>query len=155
MKKAKTPELWKVGKAEEVKARKSRLLEGLPIEDADHGYVLEIKKNDILGASKADASNCAAARALKRCLGAEARVYLTRTYIKVGKKWQRFITPEAISREITAFDRGAQFEPGEYILNPPAPTQKLTYRAKPTGPKKDKGKPSRAHHVTASVRKMK
>lgn len=122
-KKKTVPAHWKVGKDETSPPRKRRMLEGLPVIDADHGLVIEIKKNpDITGASKADPGNCAAARALERTLGSEARVFLTRTYVRVGKVWQRFVTPEAISREITAFDRGAKFEPGEYVLNPPSPT---------------------------------
>ena len=85
-----------------------------------------------------------------------SKVYLTRTYVKVGKVWARFITPESISREITAFDRGAQFEPGEYKLNPPPKTMRLDYKKKPTGPKKTRnGKSTKPRHVTASVRQMK
>jgi len=135
---------------------KSRTIEGLPVKDAANPLMIHIKQCDIIGSKKSDASNCAAARALKREIGSEARVFLTRTYIKVGKVWARFITPESISREITAFDRGAAFEPGEYVLKPPSKTSRLDYKAKPTGPKKTKnGKSNRPRHVTASVRQMK
>lgn len=152
-----TPNSWKMGMLEkEIEKKKGkRTLEGLPVIDAKNVLLLEIKRPDILGSSKADAANCAAARALKRCYGSDARVFLTRTYVKIGNAWARFMTPEAISREITAFDRGATFEPGEYTLNPPPKTMRLDYRAKPTGPKKTSGKSSKPRHVTASVRKMK
>ena len=146
---------WRKGETNP-KVKKTRTMEGLPVKDAMNPLMIHIKTCDITGSSKADASNCAAARALKRELGSEARVYLTRTYVKVGKVWARFITPESISREITAFDRGAQFESGEYVLNPPSPTMRLDYKKKPTGPKKStNGKKTSARHVTASVRKMK
>jgi hypothetical protein len=151
----KTPPHWKVGKQEARGQIRKRTLEGLPVIDATHGLRLKIKKPDITGSSKADPTNCAAARALKREAGADARVYLTRTYVKVGRVWMRFMTPESISREITAFDRGAAFEPGEYVLTPPSVTQRLG-AVKPTGPKKTRnGRSTRPRHVTASVRKMK
>jgi hypothetical protein len=150
-----TPPHWKVGK-EEARDIKSRKLNGLPIVDAKHGLVLNIKKCDITGSKKADASSCAAARALKREVGSNARVYLTRTYIQTGKVWQRFITPQSISREIVAFDRGAAFEPGEYILKPPSKTQKLDHYRKSgakTGTRKNKNG-RKPRHVTGSVRQM-
>jgi hypothetical protein len=132
-----------------------RLLEGLPVVDAEIARVLKIKKCDIVGSTKADPSNCAAARALKREIGSQARVFLSRTYVKVGKRWQRFITPTSISREIVAFDRGAHFEPGEYILNPPSTGQRLDYKRKSgQGKKQGTGTSPKARHVTASVRKM-
>lgn len=150
-----TPIHWLKGD-ERIKKNKPRLMEGLPVKDAANPLMIHIKQCDIDGSAKADAGNCAAARALKREVGSEARVFLTRTYVKVGKVWARFKTPPSISREIVAFDRGAQFEPGEYKLNPPSKTERLDYRAKPTGPKKSRnGGSTKSRHVTASVRQMK
>lgn len=154
---SKTPVEWKMTLFEkEIEKKKGkRLLEGLPVIDAENALLLEIKRPDILGSTKADASNCAAARALKRCYGSDAKVFLTRTYVKVGKAWARFITPPSISREITAFDRGAAFQPGEYTLNPPPKTMRLDYKARPTGPKRKAGTSNKPRHITAAVRKMK
>jgi hypothetical protein len=151
----KTPNSWKKEEEQPSPVIKHRMLEGLPVVDAKAGLLIQIKKCDILGSTKADPNNCAAARALRREYGSEARVYLTRTYVKTGKVWGRFITPASIAREIVAFDRGASFEPGEYVLNPPPKTLRLDYKKKPTGPKKDKnGKSNKPRHVTASVRQM-
>ena len=130
-------------------------MDGLPVKDANHPLVLNIKTCDIQGSKKADASNCAAARALKRELGSQAKVYLTRTYVKVGKVWARFITPQSISREIVAFDRGAQFEPGEYVLNPPSKKQRLGIKRKSGASGKHTGNGKKVRHITASVRQMK
>lgn len=132
----------------------SKKLEGLPVVDAEIARVLNIKKCDILGSKKADPGNCAAARALRREVGSQARVFLSRTYVKIGKRWQRFITPASISREIVAFDRGAHFEPGEYILNPPSRGQRLDYKRASGAKGGKKGKTPKARHVTVSVRKM-
>lgn len=155
MKKKSTPPHWKVGEKDpHTEIRTSHTLEGVPVIDATTPLLLEIKKPDITGSTKASPGNCAAARALKRTMGTEARVFLTRTYVKIGKKWQRFITPHSISREIVAFDRGAHFEPGEYTLRAPGPGQQLGhYRA--NGPGKKNGTSTRPRHVTANVRKMK
>lgn len=151
---SKTPAHWKVEHAEPLLNRKTRQLEGMKIVDGTHPIKLRIKACDITGSKKADAENCAAARALKREFGSEVRVYLTRTYVKAGKVWQRFITPQSISREIVAFDRGARFEPGEYLLNAPSKTQRLGM-SRASGPMKKKGTSTRPRHFTASVRQMK
>jgi len=139
---------------------KIRLIEGLPVVDAGKKMKLRITRADVSGAKKSDPANCAAARAISRELKVDARVHMTRTYIKMGpknkQKWVRFITPQAISREITAFDRGAQFEPGDYTLIPAPPSNQLGMHKvtgehshhKTTGEK-------RPHHVTASVREWK
>ncbi len=155
--KKKTPPHWKVGKPVETHQKKASQFEGAEVVDANTALLLKIKECDIKGSKKADASNCAAARALKREIGSEVRVYLTRTYIKIGTKWQRFITPQSISREIVAFDRGAKFEPGEYVLSPPSKTQRLDHY-RPSGKvsgKKPNSNGRKPRHVTASVRKMK
>lgn len=150
-----TPIHWHVSNNKD-KKNKPGLMDGLPVKDAINPLMIHIKQCDIVGSKKADASNCAAARALKREVGSEAKVFLTRTYVKVGKVWARFITPESISREITAFDRGAAFEPGEYVLTAPSKAARLDYKKKPTGPKKARnGKSNKPRHVTASVRQMK
>lgn len=148
-----TPIHW-LASNDKHKKNKPRLMDGLPVKDAANPLMIHIKQCDIVGSKKADASNCAAARALKREVGSEARVFMTRTYVKVGKVWARFMTPQSISREITAFDRGAAFEPGEYKLSPPCKTARLDHK-RPTGPKKKKSTSNKPRHVTASVRKMK
>lgn len=148
-----TPIHW-LASNDKNKKYKPRLMDGLLVKDAANPLMIHIKQCDITGSKKADASNCAAARALKREVGSEAKVFMTRTYVKVGKVWARFVTPESITREIVSFDRGAQFEPGEYVLKPPSKTERLDHRSKPTGPKKKQSTSTKPRHVTASVRQM-
>src|SRR5258705_232007 len=104
--------------------RKDQLFEGLPLVDADNDIELHIKPIDIKNSRKNDAANCAAAKAGQRELKRDIRVFISRTYIKNKKHWVRFITPPSISREITSFDRGASFEPGEYTLKAPCESSK-------------------------------
>ena len=133
------------------KTRKPRLLEGLPVIDAKEPLTITVLDKDIKTARKSDPSNCAAANAGKRELHKDVRVFLTRTYIKEKKHWVRYITSEAASREIIAFDRGSAFCPGEYKLNPVPESQKIgIYRGIKTS---EKGRiRNRPRHVTANVR---
>lgn len=133
------------------KHNKPRLIEGLPVVDAKHDLLIQIQPNDVKNSKKADPANCAAAVACKRKFKTEVRVYLTKTYIKGKKHWMRYSTPQAISREIISFDRSSIFEPGEYKLNSPGPSQRLGQR-KPTGPKETSGSPRHYHHITKNVR---
>src|SRR5258708_4359720 len=107
------------------KKTKSRKYDGLPVVDADKSIILQIGKQDISGSRKSDPANCAAARACKREFKKETRVFLTRMYVKEKTHWTRYITPESISREITAFDRGAAFAPGTYRAMRPSVSAKL------------------------------
>lgn len=128
--------------------------------DAKASIVLHISKTDVrLGATK-DASCCAAARALCRQEKIEAaRVYLSRTYIKRGGKWVRFMTPSALRNEIIAFDRGGQFEPGEYTLSPVQPKlrwsnpERKAYAKKYAAKRaKHTSKPRASAHIVKGVR---
>lgn len=136
------------------KKRPLRLYEGLPVVDANEDQKLSVTKADVTGSSKKSPANCAAARTLSRELHTEARVFITRTYIKdkKAKRWVRYLTPNSIGREIVSFDRGSQFETGEYIIKAPSVGQRLGhYRGKSTelntGAKRNK-----PLHRTVSVR---
>lgn len=105
---------------------------------------VEITAADIRNGDNKNPSACAAARSLVRCNPEikEARVHLSRTYVKVekpnGKKvWVRYKTPESLRTEIVAFDRGGKFEPGLYYLKPLQPSQ--LNRVHPPRGKKLKG----------------
>jgi hypothetical protein len=139
--------------ATKIKPYKPRTFEGLPVVDAKKRVEFQISKSDISNSKKKDPSMCAAAVACQRKFHTkETRVFLTRTYIKTADKWVRYATPPAISREIVAFDRGANFEPGVYVLSPINPSARLgMYRGgkvRPTGV----GKPINKRHMTADVR---
>lgn len=130
-------------------------IDGIPVKDATRDISLKIERKDITGARAKDPAACAAARACKRQYkAAEARVYMSVTYILRDEVWQRFMTPPSLSREIVVIDRsGGNFSPGEYRMKAPYPAKRLGYK-KPTGPKSTKGKKKRYRHLTDNVRQM-
>ncbi len=136
------------------KQNKPRLIDGLPVVDATHSLKLDITKNDVRNSKKADPSNCAAAVACRREYKKDVKVFLTKTYIKEKKHWVRYETPERISREIIAFDRGSNFVPDIYELKAPAVSNTLAYQRtqKKSGPRLKKGESKRPHHMTKEVR---
>lgn len=132
-----------------------RMYEGLPVVDAGKDIKLSVTPADIRGSSKKNPGQCAAARTLSRELETEARVFLTRTYIKdkKAKTWVRYLTPASISREIVSFDRGSQFEPGEYVIKAPSAGQRLGYDRGPSSEDQRTGKRFQSPvHKTVSVR---
>lgn len=136
--------------------RTSRVkIDGLPVIDATTDLKLSITPEDIKKSRKKDPSKCAAAQALSRTFKTEAKVFMSRTYVKSPdkKSWMRFITPEPIAREITSFDRGSSFECGEYKLRRPAKAQQLGHdRGESTRTTNRTYLPKRIMHVTAQVR---
>lgn len=123
------------------------------LRDATSHITLEILPKDIAAAHIKDPSGCVMAKACKRQLGREARIHLTRVYIKKngGDTWIRYLVPSSLRGEIISFDRGGKFFPGRYVLSPPYKTAKLgaDKRRGRTNPKKD-GKPT--YKVTKDVR---
>jgi hypothetical protein len=96
------------------------------VKDGRKPIVLEITAADVRHSIKGDPAHCAAAVACQRILHAdEVRIHKTRAYVRIGKEWRRYMVPANIYREITAFDRGASFEPGTYFLRPPGASEKL------------------------------
>lgn len=133
------------------KQRKSRLIEGLPVVDAKKDLKIQITLLDVKNSKKSDPANCAAAVACKRQTHKEVRVYLTKTYIKIGNHWTRFHTPERISREIIAFDRGSNFVPGIYEIKAPVGMERLGCRTK-ISKIHTQNKKLQVHHMTKEVR---
>ena len=133
---------------------KSMTIDGYPVVDATKPIVLGITLRDVKKGATKDPGSCAAALAcLREVKGAEkARVHIGRTYIKIGKKWLRFLTPAALKNEIVAFDRGGKFAPGEYTIRPLWPSHRGTDRhldpKKPSGKRKKRAK----YHMTTDVR---
>jgi len=128
---------------------------GLPVKDATKNLEIEIEKVDAVGSRKKDPHNCAAARAIKReykCK--DVAVFSSKTYVLENDHYVRYITPESITREIVAFDRGSEFEPGSYKLRKPGPTEKLGSPRTPSNKKKGSGVRNRIH-VTANIRNWK
>src|SRR4051812_36463432 len=97
-------------------------INGLPVVDATGPLEIEITATDVAKGNSKDPAACAAAQACMRMGFTEARVHLSRTYVKKGKVWIRHRTDPNIRTELVAFDRGAMFAPGHYVLTPPAPS---------------------------------
>ena len=123
------------------------------VRDATNHLVLEILPKDVKGATIKNPSTCVTARACQRQLGREARIHLSRVYIKAngGDIWYRYFVPESLRGEIVSFDRGGKFFPGTYTLSPPKPSGRLgaDKRRGGTHPKKDGQK---KYKVTQDVR---
>ena len=128
-------------------------INGLPVVDAKQKVKITISSRDVTKGKTKDPAACAAAvaclREVKNCT--QARVHIGRTYLKIGKRWVRFHTPQSLRGEIVAFDRGANFEPGDYVLTPMQPSHRATGKAQGGNAKKKKGK-KRPYHITVGVR---
>lgn len=129
-------------------------INGLPVVDATKAIKLTINDADCkLGQTK-DSGACAAARALLRQVPncTQARVYRAVTYILIGKKWLRCMTPRSLRTEIVAFDRGGKFEPGEFELNAVPPSHVMGKAHSLGAPKHGRPGHQRAQHRTINVR---
>lgn len=102
-------------------------IDGKPVIDARRGTMLHITKQDIAKGDRKRPDKCAAALAILREMHAiEARVHLSRIYIRTNKgNWQRYVAPRSLRSEVIAYDRGGQFEVGTHYLCAPQPTAKL------------------------------
>lgn len=129
---------------------------GLPVVDAPKKLTITITAKDVAKGNTKDPATCAAAQAcLRQADCTEARVHLGRTYLKVGKKWVRYHTPESLRGEIISFDRGAMFQPGEYTLTAMQPTKRATGKAQSSSRAsraKKNQKPRTKPHVVYGVR---
>ena len=140
------------------------MIGGRPVVNGKRKVLLHISPVDVKKGKNKVPGACAAAIALMRevpnCV--KARVHLGRTYIlKDDDQWYRYKTPEALQREIVAFDKGGRFEPGEYELRPMSPSDLIPVR-KPekvmrtetnrSQPGNAPHKQPRKFHVTKGVR---
>lgn len=133
-------------------------IKGRPVTTPRKPIMITITPSDVRQGAERNADACAAAVALCRQLHCdEAKVHLSRTYIRKGATWERYNTPPALRSEIVAFDRGGAFMPGKYVLTPVSESQLPGKREQRNhmAPKKKKNSkaPKRAKvHVTTGVR---
>lgn len=135
------------------KTNKRLTIDGLPVRDLKKPMLLTITREDCRQGNTRAPSGCAAALAAQRLSGiSEARVHIGRVFLKVGKShWLRGKTPGALRTEIVSFDRGGNFEPGEYVIRPLAASERG--RVKPTGKKLGKRTgPKRKMKIIKSIR---
>lgn len=122
-------------------------IKGIQVKDATKKVTIKIAPADCKFGSSKDPGMCAAAKACLRQVPSctEARVHISRTYLKVGNHWLRFQTPAALRGEIVTFDRGGKFTPGDYYLMPmPKSVQLANGKRTGTKPKFKRGRPG--HH---------
>jgi hypothetical protein len=133
---------------------KIKEIDGLPVIDAKRPITITITKSDVDKADVKEPAGCAVARACRRDLHAiEARVHLARVYVRTNKgNWTRYMTPRSMRSEIVAFDRGGQFEPGEFTLSAPSATKVLGKRRGGSKPFVKRGKKRKPPHVITNVR---
>ncbi len=108
-----------------------RTIDGQPVGNAAKSIRVNITADDIKKGKPLEPNACAIARAvLREVPGAtDVMAHLDCVYIRRAKEWLRYKTPEYAKREITAFDRGGWFAPGEVELKA-VPTSALVRRVK-------------------------
>ena len=135
--------------------RRIQTLDGLPVYDATEPLLIEVTSADVNRHRRRDPERCALAAACTRSLHVELRAYLSRLYIKHpdGNSWLRYILPEAVRQEVSAFDRGGGFSSGTYRVTPlplrqrsGGPGQGGSGKHNPNNPKP--AKPSIPRHIT-------
>lgn len=107
-------------------------IKGKRVVDATKPLTLKITKTDVKnGQSKLPDSCAAAVTAKRQCKGSlGVRVHLSRVYVEYPDKIVRYFTPASLRTEIISFDRGHEFEPGEYTVAAPYETNKLGVKRK-------------------------
>lgn len=90
--------------------------------DSKRAVTVEVTQKDCLSRAVKNHKECALAVACNKI--ADGAIICVKTaYLIRGTKATRYTLPASVSREITAFDRNAPFEPGEYHLARVAPSQ--------------------------------
>lgn len=97
------------------------------VKDADEPIWVKVTKGDTTTGKQRDHTECALARACVREKNADGAVINVGTsYIINGNVATRYLTSVGVGREITSFDRGSGFEPGEdYLLAAVSPASRM------------------------------
>lgn len=133
-------------------------ISGRDVVDATEPIQVTINKRDITLGKKKNAHGCAAAIALCREHHAdEAVVHFSRAYVRRGNTWYRYRVPQMLRSEVVAFDRGGEFQPGDYLLKAIEPAHKLNSRKRRNSSKggstpKTGNRPRGPYHVVSGTR---
>lgn len=128
------------------------------VRDADDDLLVNVTKQDEKASKKKDHNECAMATAVKRQEKASSVIISSSTaYVIRGTEAVRYKVPEAVSKEVVSFDRGASFEAGDYKLKAIPKSGRLgTYRGRDTrtdnSRPKTGGAAKRFIHHTINVR---
>lgn len=130
------------------------------VADSAKPITVEISEADCAGGDRKKPETCAMARACVRDLGCDGiLVWASVAWIIKGRTAIKYMVPQALSREIAIFDRGAEFAPGTYHLRPVTRSSSVTdaARARRRGAQKrrathGKTKTAFVYHKTANIR---
>lgn len=133
------------------------------VRDSKRAIVVRVKPEDSVKGKKKDPGACALARACVREHIADAAIIgLGTSYLIKGKVATRYITSNAVGREITSFDRNQNFAPGvDYRLGSVCKTRTLGFKKTCKEGPDVNAKPRndlvirRTIHRTANVRTLK
>jgi len=106
-------------------------INGKKVVDATKPIRLTITAQDVKNGRTKDPGSCAAAKALIRTQPhcTKARVHLGCIYVEQPTKWVRYRTPSSIRTELVSFDRGAEFQAGDYTISPPTLYERTHHRS--------------------------
>lgn len=105
----------------------------LPVRDAAHELRIFPTDADKDKADRNDPANCVFAKACNRLFQSFAVVFFgSIAYVDLpdhtGKRFiERFEIPKVTRNSISAFDEAGAFDPGGYLIVPPAPSKRLDY----------------------------
>lgn len=118
------------------------------VKDSKDSIPIEVTKRDASSKEVKNHGACAMAVACKRAFHLDGAI-ISRSvaYLVKGNTAVKFKLSPSVSREITSFDRGAGFEPGEYLLSP-VPNSLKGKRKKETIQRKNK----QFRHLTTKIR---
>lgn len=119
--------------------------------DATESIDVRVTKRDCDSASSKMPEECAMAKAVKRHHSG-AIISNATSYVIDGDVATRYKTPMSVTKEIVSFDRNHTFEPGDYSLRAPAPTERLGPRIRPQHTKNRNNKRRRVYHMTEGIR---
>ena len=124
-------------------------IDGLPVGNAALPIRLTITPRDIRDGAPLNPNACAIALAACRHVKgvSAALAHLGCIYLCINGQWRRFKTSGALGREITAFDRGGKFYPGEYDLLPVTVARLVKRRVRSSGNGSRRVKRRKPHHT--------
>lgn len=127
------------------------------VKDARKDASVEVTKRDTTSATVRNHKACAMAVACKRKMDLDGVIMsVSIAYLVKDNVATRYKVPESVAREITAFDRDAVFEPGEYNLRAISPAARLDRTPNASVSKSSKqsngGLAKRFRHKTDGIR---
>jgi hypothetical protein len=137
--------------------RASVFPKALTISDAKKDLTIEITAHDCELGKRKNHRGCAAARSVKRILKLDSvAVGRSTLYCNKAGHLTRYIIPQSLQKEIVAFDRGAPFAPGIYVIKKPWGNNRRVAQAKqkphPTKNPGTRGKKAKIRHFTTGIR---